>query len=98
MRLSPMEQRLWGFPGGLRAVFWDRMGDTAEDHLTELWSDSWDDPCLLPPSGPWTLRGETAACPTTSMAAENRFTLTLDSEHPRPGEGRRAAFGSSYLF
>ena len=32
------------------------------------------DPCLLPPSGPWTLRAETAACPTTSMAAEKGFT------------------------
>ena len=37
-----MEQRLWGLPGGLRAVFWDRMGDTAEDHLAGLWIDSWE--------------------------------------------------------
>ena len=49
----------------------------------------WVDPCLLSPSGPWTLRAEIAACPTTSRAAEKGFTLILNSGHPRPGEGGR---------
>ena len=35
--------------------------------------------------------------PTTSRAAEKGLILTLDSEHLRPEEGRRAVFGSSYL-
>ena len=39
--LPPMGQRLCGLPGGLRAVSQDRMGDTAEDHLAGLRSDSW---------------------------------------------------------
>ena len=37
-----MELRLWGLPRGLRAVFWDIMEDTVEDHLAELWSDIWE--------------------------------------------------------
>ena len=36
-----MGQRLCGLPGGLRAVSRNRMGDTAEDHLAGLRSDSW---------------------------------------------------------
>ena len=36
-----MEQRLWGLPAGLRAVFCYRKGDIAEDHLAGVWTDSW---------------------------------------------------------
>ena len=45
-----MEQRLWGLPAGLRAVFCDRKGNIAEDHLTGLWSDSWKPTFLTRPS------------------------------------------------
>ena len=92
-----MEQRLWGFPGGLRAVFWGRMVDTAEDHLPELWSDSWDDPCLLPPLALGRLELKQQLVPTTSRAAERGLILTPDSEHLRPGEGRRAVWKQSPL-
>ena len=40
MSLPPMEQRLCGLPGGLGAVAWLRIGDTSEDHLAGLKTNS----------------------------------------------------------
>ena len=42
MSLPPMEQRLCGLPGGLRAVTWLRIGDASEDHLAGLRTNSWE--------------------------------------------------------
>ena len=95
MRLLPMEQRLWGLPGRLGAVFWDTVGDcwgppgrALEWHLGVSRDELIPVCFLLLALGHLELKQ--LLVPTTSRAAEKGLTLGINwsSTLGIPGLGR----------